>query len=246
MSNSITKRLVRVWLRGFQKIVRNSAKIIQDYQLANYAIGKLGEENSVWTRDFFAIPSIENTSVLRNYVHHLLTKEHKNLDKAIYGPGKASMLRVLKGLEAGEFWVECGGLSQILFGIYQGLGYCAVLSDWVDQSPSSYTDSHMLVEVYIPELNKYIIQDPSFNIIVTFRSEPISSLDLMMLLRIPIIIENKEIVFVNNQNGEQGVFTLVRDLNYENYFDKYFGQPASWFSRSNILYPAVIRRRIRD
>jgi len=175
MSRSYLKACTKVVLQGWRRIIGDCAKAIQDIQLANYVIDKLMEKKETYSNDYFAIPTVKNTSVLRDYVHHQLTKEHLDLEKADYGSGKASMLQVLKWLETKEYRVQCGGLAQILFGIYRGLGYSAVLSDWVDKAPFYYTDSHMLVEVYIPELNKYIIQDPSFNIIVTFRNEPVGA-----------------------------------------------------------------------
>lgn len=155
------------------------------------------------------------------------------------------MRQVLKWLEDKKYRVQCAGLAQILFGIYQGLDYSAILCDWVDMSPSHYTDSHMLVEVYIPELGKYIIQDPSYNMMVLHHNTPVNTLELMSLLRDGNVLENKEISFVNNTDKkEEGVFTPVKELGYKQYF-RYFGQVVSWNSGSTIMYPAAKRYRHR-
>ena len=113
-------------------------------------------------------------------------------------------------------------MARILLGIYRGLGYSAVLCDWVDMEPSYYTDSHTLVEVYIPELGKYIIQDSAYNMMVTRNSVPINTLELISLLRNSKVLENKETSFVNNMEKDEGVFTPVKDLSYEQYL-RYFG-----------------------
>ena len=235
-------------MMSLKKIAFNYSKQIiiafkeecQHKKLSKYVVRELKQKNTLFNEKYFNEPNIDNVSLLRDYVHHKLTKKHLALPKAKkYGGGRISMLKVLKWLEAEKYRVQCAGLAQILYGIYKGLGYNAVLCDWVDKTPFYYTDSHMLVEVYIPEIKKYIIQDPSFNIIVTFHNEPLSTLELIHLLRNKEIVEKKEIIFVNDQKGEEGVFTTVKDLNYEKYIEKYFGQIYSWRSDSNIMYPAV-------
>ncbi len=245
--------IIKICLKGFKQIINNCIKSIQDMKLARYVIKRLAEKDDIYRKDYFDNPTIENTSVLRDYVHHRLTKDHLNLKKAVYVNGKTSMLQVLQWLEEKTFRVQCGGLAQILFGIYRGLGYSAVLCDWVDKDPSNYTDSHILVEVYIPQLNKYIIQDPSFNIMVTYCNKPIGTLELMRLLQDQKIVENREIVFMNNQDGDEGIFTPVKDLDYENYIAKYLGQMFSWSSglnenypASNLMYPAVKTHRSQN
>ena len=189
-------KLIRIFYRSVKAGIANYMKTIQDERLARYVLKELRKRERLQNQDFFAIPTVESTSVLRDYVHHKLTKEHESLEKAPYGRGKASMLQVLKWLDDKKYRVQCAGLAQILFGIYRALGYSAVLSDWVDMSPSYYTDSHMLVEVYIPELEKYIIQDPSYNMMVLYNDMPINTLELISLLRNGQVLENKEISFV--------------------------------------------------
>lgn len=235
-------RLIRNLLKEIRAGLVNNVKHVQDKRLAKYVSNEL-KKGGLYSQDYFDIPRVENTSVLRDYVHHKLTKQHEGLKKAPYGGGKVSMLQVLKWLEEKKYMVQCAGLAQILFGIYRGLGFSAVLSDFVDMSPSYYTDSHMLVEVYIPELEKYIIQDPSFNMMVLHNDRPINTLELMSLLQNSKVLENNAISFVNNTKGnEEGVFIPVKELSYEQYL-RYFGQVASWNSGSTIMYPAVERHR---
>lgn len=229
-------------LRGAKAGVDASVKTVRDGRLARYALRELEKNNQLYTRNYFVVPTLENTSVLRDYVHHKLTKEHESLEKASYEGGKVSMLQVLKWLSDKKYRVLCGGLSQILLGIFRGLNYSAVLSNWIDLTPSHYTDSHMLVEVYIPELNKYIIQDAAYNMIVTHNGTPLNTLELARLLRNGKALENKEIAFVNNIGEEEGIFTPVKELSYDQYF-RYFGQLFSWDSGSKIMYPAVKTHR---
>ena len=242
--NNSKLSLIRTLLKEVKAGIANHVKAVQDERLAKYVLEELSQKEDFYSQDYFAVPTVENTSGLRDYVHHKLTKQHESLEKAHYGGGKASMLQVLKWLDDKKYRVQCAGLAQILFGIYRALGYSAVLSDWVDMSPSYYTDSHMLVEVYIPELEKYIIQDPSYNMMVLHNNTPINTLELMSLLRNGQVLENKEISFVNDMEKEEGVFIPVKELNYEQYL-RYFGQVVSWNSGSNVMYPAVERHRHR-
>jgi len=234
--------LIKTFLRGVKAGVDNSLKTIQDEHLARYALRELMGGEQPYSEEYFTIPTVDNTSVLRDYVHHKLTREHESLEKASYENGKTSMLQVLKWLEDRKYRVLCGGLSQILMGIYRGLGYSATMCNWVDMEPSYYTDSHMLVEVYIPELNKYIIQDASYNMTINHNEVPVNTLELMYLLRDREVLENKEIAFVNNMGKEEGVFTPVKDLAYDQYL-RYFGQLFSWDSGSKIMYPATETHR---
>lgn len=228
-------------MREVKAGIDNCVETIQDERLAKYALKELEKKQGLYSKDYFAIPTVENTSLLRDYVHHKLTKEHESLEKV---NRKAGKLRVLRWLEDQKYRVQCGGLARILSGIYRGLGYSAVLCDWVDMEPSYYTDSHTLVEVYIPELGKYIIQDSAYNMVVIHNNVPINTLELMSLLKDGKVLEKKEITFANNMEKEEGVFTPVKELSYEQYL-RYFGQLFSWDSGSNIMYPAVEPHRHR-
>ena len=186
---------------GIGRGINNWKKHIDNQRLARYAVEELGKKDNHYRKGYFAVPTVENTSVLRDYVHHKLTKKHLSLEK-VDKARKPSLLQVLIWLEEKKCRVQCGGLANILSGIYQGLGYSAVLCDWVDMEPSYYTDSHTLVEVYIPDPGKYIIQDPSYNMMVNHNNTPVNTLELMSLLRNSNILENKEITFVNNMDNE--------------------------------------------
>lgn len=228
-------------LRGVWAGINSYARLSQDRRLAGYALRRLREQEGRYVAGFFDAPSLENTSVLRDYVHHLLTKEHTGLEK-VSGQG-ASMLQVVRWLEQKKYRVLCGGLANILFGVYRGLGYAAVLSDWVDLEPTHYTDAHVLVEVFLPELGKYVTQDAAYNMLLMHEGVPINTLELMSLLKQGSTLEDGKLVFVNNMKSEEGVFTPVKDLTYEGYL-RYFGQPVTWESGSKRMYPAVTLRRV--
>jgi len=234
--------LTRALLAGVSAGISSYAGSVQDRRLARHALQRLAEQDRQHDIDYFTVPAVENTSVLRDYVHHLLTKEHLDLEKASYQ--RVPMVQVVRWLEERKYRVLCGGLAQILFGIYRGLGYSAVRSDWVDLEPTHYTDSHMLVEVYVPELGKYIVQDAAYNMLLMHKGVPINTMELVSLLRERSTIEDHELSFANNMRPEEGVFTPVHELTYEGYL-RYFGQPVTWDSGSSRVYPAVTLRRVR-
>ncbi|GBF18515.1 MULTISPECIES: hypothetical protein [Arenibacter] len=61
---------------------------------------------------------------------------------------------------------NCGFMSTTLFDVYRAMGFKAKRYDVIDGSWKGflkYRDSHVFVEVYIPSLKKYIVQDPTIN-----------------------------------------------------------------------------------
>ncbi len=124
---------------------------ILEYAVVNYEVDS----------NFFDTPTTINTDILREIVHYVNYKNKaagRRPDKKIY-----NTLGYMFKDSVGE---NCGFMGTTLFDIYKSFGYHVKRYDVLDGNLNGflkYRDSHVFVEVYIPGLKKYIIQDPTFN-----------------------------------------------------------------------------------
>ncbi len=58
----------------------------------------------------------------------------------------------------------CGLAAATLWGVYQAFGYPARVLDYVNDMDVRYSDSHSTTEVYTVEAQKFVMQDPTYNI----------------------------------------------------------------------------------
>lgn len=129
--------------------------------LKNYIITHSVENYKV-KASFFDKATIENTDLLREMVHHSNYK-NKAEGRRPKKERRAELGYMFKGQGVGE---NCGFMSTTLFDMYRALGFKVKRYDVIDGSLKGflkYRDSHVFVEVYIPRLKKYIIQDPTIN-----------------------------------------------------------------------------------
>jgi hypothetical protein len=76
-------------------------------------------------------------------------------------PESASLYLRLKNSKATGF---CGAAALTLWGVFKALGYPTRYYDWMNNADFEYTGSHVLTEVYLPEANQYVMQDPTYNL----------------------------------------------------------------------------------
>lgn len=112
-------------------------------------------------------PSSKGVKAIRDLVHK--TNNHY---KDIKRPPIQCALSSLACLFEQKGGGNCGFSSFSLFNIYSAFDYKTRRFDIVNGSlktagapgsPLEYTQSHAFTEVYLPEINKYVIQDSTFN-----------------------------------------------------------------------------------
>ena len=161
--------------------------------LIDYILSGLGMDLSE-----FSVPSVNNTTILRDYIHHKLTLENMETENKLdyYIP----VVDLLKQLESKEGYVLCGGMALILREIYLELGYDALNSNWLNGESDNYTGSHVVTEVYLPEFGQYVIQDSLFNMMVYdgITGYPLSA---------PEVHNSENITF--DQRESEGLFTIT-------------------------------------
>jgi len=108
------------------------------------------------------IPTVENTSMIRDYVYQLQQGAQHQGKPVI--KGSATPLEIHIALKDATHSALCGGLSKLLWGIYKAFGYRTTRYSYIDNTFCCYSESHAVVDVAIPDLNRYIVQDPTFNV----------------------------------------------------------------------------------
>jgi len=139
--------------------------IIKDkvsYNELKKTIVKYYSENTSIKPSFFNNATIENTDLLREFVHY---SNYKNKSEGRI-PQKNRAKEVGYMFKEDGVGDNCGFMATTLYDIYRAFGYKVKRYDVIDGSLSGfskYRDSHVFVEVYIPSLEKYIMQDPTAN-----------------------------------------------------------------------------------
>ena len=90
----------------------------------------------------------------------------------------------------------------------------------------------MVVDVYIPRLNKYIMQDAFLNVMVAYRTELLNSIELSAQIK-----GDKQDIKIWGYKGADGCGEAEK-IDRDKYFD-YFGLLYSVNSGSTRIYPRV-------
>jgi hypothetical protein len=180
--------------------------------------------------------TIENIDFLRNVVHHM------NWEYKLRKRAKDDTTGYLFKEQAGG---DCGFISTTLFDIYKALGFKVRRYDLVDGAlygHAKYRDSHVLTEVYIPELNKYIVQDGTYNIACTLNGNRLSLSEIkesILLNGLSVDLINKSIHMSINPNGvlsERQKISILDDyylgsiINFRSYNGNDTTEASMWFS----------------
>ncbi len=178
--------------KKFFDLEKNQIVTLED--LKNYIVTYSIEKHNVGV-GFFDKATIDNTDLLREIVHYVNYKnkaEGRRPKKERYN----ELGYMFKEEGVGE---NCGFMSTTLFDIYQSLGFTIKRYDVIDGNLDGflkYRDSHVFVEVYIPSLKKYIVQDPTINNSV-FSCENLERLSFEEI-RKGIYRDNKAPCFLDN------------------------------------------------
>lgn len=74
--------------------------------------------------------------------------------------------------------VVCGGLAIALTAILQANGYKSRILFLTENYISNTLDTHMTTEVFIPNLKKWVVIDPTFNCYWTHKEIPLSAIEI--------------------------------------------------------------------
>lgn len=129
--------------------------------LSEYIVTYFSEAYQIQS-SFFKKATVENTDLLREIVHNTNFK-NKGEGRRPKKERHNELGYMFKDKGVGE---NCGFMSTTLFDVYKSFGFKVKRYDVIDGSLKGflkYRDSHVFVEVYIPSLGKYIVQDPTIN-----------------------------------------------------------------------------------
>ena len=137
--------------------------------------------------DRFNSATFDSTSVLRAAINSLFTDDRKRLPLdplsvksgilnyvyPAYGgdaqPSNSLYLRLQEPASAPDVVTGyCGTAALTLWAVYRAFGYEVRKHDWVGGNINGqdfyYDTSHVLTEVFIRDFQKYVMQDPTYNI----------------------------------------------------------------------------------
>lgn len=149
------------------------------------AAGHLSSENT----DIFASPTFQATSMLRAWINSFYTLDRLSLpqdslnlssgsfaDYAFPVLGQDNVPTTANSLylrikapqsDPGARLTYCGGSAITLWAAFKAFGFAAHYHDWMNADDLSYTDSHVVTEVYTVDTaipGKYVMQDPTWNL----------------------------------------------------------------------------------
>ena len=132
-----------------------------EYSFDSFLFKKLQKKySSLYDRTCFS-NSIQHLVYIRKWVHNHLTITNANRLPS-FNLEKWDTYNVLNIMEEAPFECDCGTYSMVLTEILLSMGYKA---RWVQCLPLDlrYDDSHVVVQVFIEEKQKWIILDPALN-----------------------------------------------------------------------------------
>jgi hypothetical protein len=154
--------------------------------ITDYAVRVYGVDPTL-----FDEPTMVSTGLLRDLVHKFNCSGADELyrlwkDGKTIAPPRQDVAETWRYPSSGD----CGQMSYALFHLYRAFGYETNRTGTINGQigpygvQNSYTQSHGTTEVYLPEINRFIVQDPTFNtvIIETATGQPLGWLEAHQVL----------------------------------------------------------------
>jgi hypothetical protein len=145
--------------------------VYADLKTAGHITNSVAGDNSMNS------PTRASTNILRAWVNSFITNARANLPVQQYvytlnsaypingvilpaGVGvNSTYINLRDGITTGT----CGVIAETLWGVFEGLGYMAHTYDTINNNDWNYDNSHVLNEVWITDVQKYFIQDATYN-----------------------------------------------------------------------------------
>lgn len=139
-----------------------------DYNyLKSYVLGLVTDIYGV-PADIFSTATIFSTSLLRDFVHRAIYQSttHEYIDDiaargGLLVPQTEDVATALRY----PAWGLCGLLAWQEFQVFRAFGYDTNLLAFINNDIGAFTDSHTTTEVFCEDLNRYIVQDATFNFV---------------------------------------------------------------------------------
>ncbi len=175
---TISNRLTVSRLNSAQILPYMGGKDDDDY-LKDYIVALASSLYDV-PKEMFDRPTLASTSLLRDMVHkfnYQLTsaRREKKVEGAMDRSDSAAMWRYrVRGI--------CGMMSHTLFGVYKAMGYKTNRIDLLNGSwgkrrqEGRYSKSHVTTEVYVDDYQKFVVQDPTYNLMMVDDNNNVLSL----------------------------------------------------------------------
>lgn len=151
-----------------------------DFDYLRAYIIKLAVKSYQVSPDTFDKPTLLSTTLLRDLVSKMNAQQplDHRFDKLVEaGKTKWKIRKDIAEMWRYPSWGYCGHVSWALYNIYKSLGYKTDRIDSVNGSKEKYDISHVMTDVYVDDLKKYIIQDPTYNFYVEDKTGTILSFD---------------------------------------------------------------------
>lgn len=192
------------------------------------------------TADVFDQATIYSTSILRDFVHRAIYQSttHEDIDVIT---ANGDLLYAQNSDVATAFRYPATGLCGLMawqeYQVFRAFGYetheIATMSGDVD----TFTDSHVMTEVYLSDLGKFIIQDATFNVLLKGNDGTPLSYDGV---RDELYLGDGDLTFDSFNNYRDyhatGTFatTIAADLQAL-FEDRYFKTPQWWYETDGRL-----------
>lgn len=136
--------------------------------LKNWVLGQVETIYDV-TADAFNEATIYSTSILRDFVHRALYQETGREDISDISANEDLLypqtLDVATAFRYPAYGL-CGLMAWQEYQVFRAFGYQAHDIATLNSNTDAYTDSHVTTEVYLTDLDKFIVQDATFNFIL--------------------------------------------------------------------------------
>lgn len=120
----------------------------------------------------------EQVLAVMNWVHHLWRHNGDN------EPIKSDPISILGEVITGQKQFRCVEYATVLTGCLNALGLRARVLNLMtaDVETREYGAGHVVTEVYLPSLNKWVLADAQFNLMPVLHNMPVSALELQQAL----------------------------------------------------------------
>jgi Ca2+-binding RTX toxin-like protein len=132
----------------------------------------LGQVTSIYgvSADVFDEATVFSTTILRDFVHRALyqTSTPEFLEDIAQSPEFAGWGDVALAFRYPAHGL-CAMMAWQMWEVYRAFGYYSDEITTINGEVDSYTDSHVTTQVYVTDLQKFIVQDATFNFV--YRNE---------------------------------------------------------------------------
>lgn len=151
-----------------------------DFDYLREYITKLAVNSYQVSPDTFDHPTLLSTTLLRDLVSKMNSQQPLEHRFDVLVKDRKTKWKIRKDIaEMWRYpsWGYCGHVSWALYNIYKSFGYKTDRIDSVNGSKEKYDVSHVMTDVYVDDLKKYVMQDPTYNFYVEDKNGIVLSFD---------------------------------------------------------------------